>query len=107
MTGKPFVASDVLTAWVHERVTTGTLISLPDTYYLPSAGQLWLEVDRVGSISRCGDIAYVTVVGWDVARRARGQQVSREVQVRLDALHVPGVLVHPFPPLDDGHDPDR
>lgn len=100
MTGDPFVAGDVLTAWVHERVTAGTLMSLPDTYYLPSAGPLWLEVDRVGLIFRMGELRYVTVTGWDVARRARGQQVSREVHVRLDALQVPGVLVHPFPPPD-------
>ncbi|GAB2936415.1 hypothetical protein GCM10027280_25590 [Micromonospora polyrhachis] len=95
MDEETFTTHAVLTAWIDERVPVGTLIALPGTYYTPSAGPLWLEVDHVGLITRAGKRTYVLVSGWDMTARARGQQVPREVFVRLDALHVPGVVVHP------------
>jgi len=87
----------VLAAWVRERVTTGTLLSLPDDYYIPSSGVLWLEVTRVGLIFRVDERVLVEVVGWDARHRARGREVSRRVWLRLDVLEIPGVLTHPEP----------
>lgn len=99
----PLDAHRVLSAWVAERVVPGTLMSLLGSHYLPDGDDLlWLEVTSVGPVTHADGRSCVEVSGWDIPQRARGWPLEHTVYVHLSALQVPGVLVHPFPPPDDG-----